>query len=64
MTGEGEGTFFFFASALNFAQELNWKRLLRRLTPALKATITGPFHREKGLDASIGSKASIRGKNG
>ena len=31
-------------------------------TPALKTTIRGPFHREKGLDASIGPKASIREK--
>ena len=39
----------------------NFDRL--KNAPALKATIRGPFYREKGLDASMGSKASIRGKN-
>lgn len=39
----------------------NFDRL--KNTPALKATIRGPFHREMGLDASIGPKASIREKN-
>ena len=39
----------------------NFDRL--KNTPALKATIRGPFHREMGLDASIDPKASIREKN-
>lgn len=40
----------------------NFDRL--KNAPALKATIRGPFYREKGLDASMGSKQASGEKTG
>ena len=56
--GEGRGS---SVHRINFGGTGNFDRF--KNTPALKTTIRGPFHREMGLDASIGPKARIREKN-